>query len=92
MNFRMNGNLGCLVLIVVLLLTFSVLTIFGRIIFTTPLGLVLLAYIIYVWYKRKKRVVVNQQEEVNTNSEENASNKFAEDTGPVIDVDYEDYE
>ena len=64
MNYRANGNLGCFVIILVLLLSISMLTFFGKIIFTTPVGLVLLAYIVYIWYKKKNSIEAHEQEDI----------------------------
>jgi predicted membrane protein len=74
------GNAGCFILILVAVLAFSLLSFSWTLIFRTPLGLVLLGYLIYRYYKKNKRV------------EEPEHFEFKSEEEDVIDVDYEDYE
>lgn len=84
MNFRINSNTGCLPLILIGIVFTYILILFGKFLFTTPIGLVLVLYMTYIWYKKKKKIVVENTEDIHTN--------FSEEEEIVIDVDYEEFE
>ena len=86
MNMRTSGNFGCLLVVLVLILFVSIFSMFTRFLFTTPLGLVLLVYLIYRHYKKQKmrtqmHAEMHPEEEVNYGNDEDA-----------IEVDYEEYD
>ncbi|MBI9015244.1 MAG: hypothetical protein JEZ08_23625 [Clostridiales bacterium] len=85
MVFRTNGNMGCGILILVLIVFILIMRFAGWLVFGTPVGLVLLAYIIYRYFKNNKPVAGVTQNEYEQTPEFTS-------TDEVIDVDYEDYE
>ena len=85
MVFRTNGNMGCGILILVVIIFFLIMRFAGWLVFGTPVGLVLLAYIIYRYFKKNKPVADVTQNEYDQTPEFTS-------TDEVIDVDYEDYE
>lgn len=85
MVFRTNGNMGCGILILGVIVFFLIMRFAGWLVFGTPVGLVLLAYIIYRYFKKNKPVA-----DV-THHESEHTPEFTS-TDEVIDVDYEDYE
>lgn len=72
------GNIGCLVLVLVLVLLVSMMSFAFTIIFKTPVGLILLAYLIYRFYFKRKKVSHVE------------SFEFDHEEDDAIDVDYED--
>lgn len=83
MEIRTGGTFGCLFAIIVLLIIFYFLRFTGWLVFGTPVGLVLVGYWIYKYFKRN-----NHEAEVTQNSFE-AEPEFNDDK-TVIDVDYEE--
>lgn len=82
MVYRTNGYLGCLILIIVMMIFFTVIRFTGWVIFGTPVGLVLLGYIVYRYFKKNKEQEVSKdyyEEEPNFNNDND-----------IVDVDYED--
>lgn len=88
MNFKVNGNLGCFVLILVLIVVFSTFSFLLKVIFTTPIGIVLLLTSIGYMYLQKRKLTVTKEDAV----EGDTSEKFTDDNAPIIDVEYEDLE
>ncbi len=89
MNFKINRNMGCLIGVVVLILVMSIIGFFGKLVFTTPVGLVLVAYLGYRWYKKNKEL-----NNVDTSSSVHYTNpdKFSSDESEIVDVEFEDFE
>jgi len=85
MVFRTNGNMGCGILILVVIVLFLIMRFAGWLVFGTPVGLVLLAYILYRYFKKNKHVADVTQDDYEQKSDFTS-------TDEVIDVDYEDYE
>lgn len=85
MGFRANGNFGCGILILVAIVLILIMRFASWIFFRTPVGLVLLAYMIYRYFKRNKHVA-------NVTQNEHESNHEFTSNDEVIDVEYEDYE
>jgi len=85
MGFRTNGNFGCGILILVIIVLFLVMRFASWIFFRTPVGLVLLAYMIYRYFKKNKQVPDVTQNEYDSTHEFTSNDE-------VIDVEYEDYE
>lgn len=89
-----SNNFGCLIVFVI----FFTLFLFGtRLLFTTPLGLVVAAYLIYRWYIGNKKASIDSDSEptekfTNSNNNDNNNNNgdFFKENEEVIDVDYED--
>ncbi len=83
-----SNNFGCLIVLVIFILIFSFAT---RLIFTTPLGLVLAIYLIYRWYVGNKKVSVKSNDQPTEEfSSNNNHEEFFDEDEEVIDVDYED--
>lgn len=81
--FRINGSMGCLIAILFVILMFSLMRIVGSLVFTTPIGLLVIGYIIYRYLKKnKKQTVTNAKPEHHDFKQEEE----------IIDVDFEDYE
>ncbi|MBN2796049.1 MAG: hypothetical protein JXR88_11630 [Clostridia bacterium] len=78
---RNLGNLGCLILILVFVLILSIVSFGLKIIFGTPVGILLLGYLIYRFYFKKKAPEVKDEEPVFTDNEDE-----------VIEVKYEERE
>lgn len=83
MVYRTNGYVGCLIGIVVLLLIFSLFRFAGWLVFGTPLGLVLIGYFTYRYFKGQKKVA-------DVSQSYNEPNHEFESQDSVIDVDYEE--
>lgn len=82
---RINGNLGCLYGILVIMLFISLFMFLGRVVFTTPIGLVLLAIVIYQYYKRRRHTKHDVE------FDESQHHEF-KNTDEVIDVEFEEYD
>ena len=86
-----HNGFGCLV--VGFIIFFIAFLFFTRLLFTTPIGLILLAYLLYRWYIGDKKASKNQNmESYNTsefNSEDAGNNDFFENE-EVIDVDFDE--
>ncbi len=85
MVVRTRGNLGCGIFILVLIVLVLIMRFASWIIFRTPLGIVLVAYMIYRYFKSKKHVADVTQNEYENHTEFTSNDE-------VIDVEYEDYE
>jgi len=85
MVFRTNKNLGCGIFILVLIVFILLMRFAGWLVFGTPLGLVLLAYMIYRYFKKNKQVADVTNKEHNHEPEFNSNEQ-------VVDVEYEDFE
>lgn len=85
--FRINGTTGCLFVVLIFILMFSIMRLAGSLIFTTPVGLVLLAYLAYRYFKKNKKDSVTYED-----TYDQETHKHFESDEEVIDVDYEDYE
>lgn len=83
MKITTNSNMGCMILILISIVLITIMVFFGKLIFTTPLGIVLLGIILYGWYKKKKSTVEHVSEF--------HPDKFSEDD-EIIDIEYEDLE
>jgi len=83
MVFRTNGYMGCLVGIIVFMLFFYLIRFTGWLVFTTPVGLVLVAYIAYRYFKKNR----NQSEVTNDYPTHEPEFKPTDD---VVDVDFEE--
>ncbi|MEA3423128.1 MAG: hypothetical protein U9Q80_05000 [Bacillota bacterium] len=87
-----SNNFGCLIVFVIF---FALFLFASRLLFTTPLGLVFAAYLIYRWYIGNKKAAVNSDSEPtenynNDNNDNNNNGDFFKENEEVIDVDYED--
>ncbi len=93
MQFKL-GNIGCLILILVLILAVSMVSFVFTIVFKTPVGLILLGYIVYRLYFKKSKVTQETTTHFHENENENNHDNFdeAQDANfeEVNDVNYED--
>lgn len=91
------NNFGCLVGII---LFFVIFLSFTKLLFTTPLGLVLIVYLIYRWYVGNRRVttftasqngtVYEETDNFNSNNDSQKQNDEMFNKDEVIDIDYEE--
>jgi hypothetical protein len=82
MLFRTNGNAGCLIGILFMVVAFYVIRLTGAVVFGTPVGLVLIAYIIYRYFKKNKQAEVSNTYE--------AHEPDFDKSESVIDVEFEE--
>lgn len=86
-----HSGFGCLV--VGFIMFFIAFLFFTRLLFTTPIGLIFLAYLLYRWYVENKKASKSQNMESYNNPEYNSedveNNEFFENE-EVIDVDFVD--
>lgn len=84
MNYKVSGpNGGCLFLFILGIILFLLIRFAWAILFKTPLGIALLVYMIYKYYKFSKKV-----KQKNTTTYEQTDEGFKEE----IEVDYEEYD
>lgn len=86
MYFNMNGGLGCLILFFIFFLLMSLFGSVLRILFTTPIGIVILfAAGIYLFIRSRQNASINVEERDNKNNDE-----FEESNSPNFSRDAED--
>ncbi len=61
MRYTYSSNFGCLILILVMFFLFSFVGVLSRLVFTTPLGIILLVSA-GVWYVMKSREISNKSD------------------------------
>lgn len=89
MVYRANGYMGCLVGILFMIVFFYIIRLTGWVIFGTPVGLVIVGYFVYRYFKKQKNVGSSHYE--THTYESNEQHGFdKEDVVDVVDVDYED--
>lgn len=81
--FRINGSMGCLIIILVVILMFSLMRLVGSLVFTTPIGLVLVGYLLYRYLKNNKKQTVTSVEPEHHDFEKEEE---------IVDVDFEEFE
>jgi predicted membrane protein len=83
--YRSNSNLGCLAAVIAFLIIFMIFRFSWIVIFKTPVGWVLLAYILYRYISKRYRI--NKAKNEFTEAEEHPVDQSEE-----IEVEYEDYD
>lgn len=90
MRYTYSNNFGCLILVLIMFFMFSFVSVISRLIFTTPLGIILLISV-GVWYVMKSMQINGKSEPENTDQKEQTynwqSDSTAEDTGVFDDTE-----
>lgn len=83
-----SSNFGCLIAILVMFIMFSFLGTMSRLIFTTPLGIILLITA-GVWYIMRSRDNARMEESKFENSEESRTYEWSSNTGASDDIKHD---
>ncbi len=90
MRYTYSNNFGCLILVLIMFFMFSFISVISRLIFTTPLGIVLLISV-GVWYVMKSMQINGKSETTYTEQEQQTYNWQADTTSDSASV-HEDAE
>ncbi len=99
MYYRSDGNVGCILAGIAMIFLFIVMMRFaGYLVFSTPIGIILIIYLVYRYFKKKKEREeydnYSNVEDYNNYTDEKEDYHAAQfdDDEVIIDVnDYEEY-